>query len=130
MRANHSRPVLTVEEVIRRLAAIGSKKARAKMSYWGVTPKKAFGISTPKLRKLGREIGRNHELALQLWDSGIHEAQGLATFIEEPQKVTGAQMESWARDFHSWDIVDAACYQCFDASRFAYAKAFAWSKRK
>ncbi|MBI3404201.1 MAG: DNA alkylation repair protein [Acidobacteria bacterium] len=120
----------TATAILKRLAELGSATARAKMAHFGVFPKKAYGISTPVLRRLGREIGRNHDLSLKLWASGIHEAQGLATFIEEPAKVTAAQMERWARDFDSWDIVDAACYQCFDASPHAYAKVVAWSKRK
>ncbi len=61
--------------------------------------------------KLAKSLGRNHRLALELWDSGIHEARILATIIDEPERVTQRQMEHWARDFDSWDVCDQACHE-------------------
>ena len=79
---------------------------------------------------MARDIGKDHALAQQLWSSGIHEARILAGMIDEPKKVTGEQMESWAADFDSWDICDQVCSNLFDKTEFAYQKAHEWSGRK
>jgi 3-methyladenine DNA glycosylase AlkD len=100
------------------------------MARFGVTPKKAFGVSTPALRKLAREIGRDHKLALQLWTTGIHDARHLAALVGDPAAVTPAQMERWARDFASWDVVDGCCCHLFVYAPHAWKKALAWSRRK
>jgi len=79
------------------------------MAYFGVHVPKAHGVSAPVLHALAKKIGKDPLLAGQLWKTGIHEARILATLIGESDKVTSEQMERWARDFDSWDVVDAAC---------------------
>src|SRR5579864_6784187 len=103
----------TKSSVLRDLRALADPEVRAKMAYFGVHVKKAHGISVPELRRLAKQIGKNHELANQLWTSGIHEAKCLAGMTGESQKVTAAQMDCWARDFDSWDVVDGTCCDLF-----------------
>jgi len=88
-----------------------------------------IGVSVPNLRMMAKEIGRNHVLAQQLWSSGVHEARILASMIDVPEKVTERQMETWVKDFDSWDVCDQCCSNLFDKTEFAYRKAVEWSKR-
>src|SRR3990170_1654563 len=94
------------DEVIARLKAEANPDNVAGMAHYGTSTKNTLGISIYTIRKMAREIKKDHELALKLWDSGIHEARILASFIEEPEKVTEAQLERWVRDFDSWDVGD------------------------
>ncbi len=91
--------------------------------------KAAHGISTPVLHALAKRIGKDHQLAQDLWKTGIHEAQILATLIGEPERVSAAEMERWASDFDSWDVVDATCCYLYAHARPAWNKAAAWSRR-
>jgi 3-methyladenine DNA glycosylase AlkD len=100
------------------------------MARFAVPIDKALGIPTSALRKLAREIGKDHELAENLWKSGVHEARILAALVDEPRKVTEAQAERWLRDFDSWDVCDCCCGNLFDKRPFAYRKAAEWSRRK
>jgi len=79
---------------------------------------------------MAKRIGKDHAVAAGLWSTEIHEARLLAGFIDDPEKVTEKQMESWAADFDSWDIVDQVCSSLFDKTPFAYAKAVEWSSRE
>lgn len=117
-------------EILKRLKSLANPAIATGMARFGSKPKKALGISAPNLRQLAKEIGRDHRLALRLWDSGIHEARILASLIDEPEKVTEAQMERWVKDFDSWDVCDACCCNLFDKTPVAYQKAAAWSRRK
>ena len=116
--------------VLRELKNLANPKVRAKMAYFGVKVPKAHGISAPVLHALARRIGKNHELAEQLWGTGVHEARILATLIGESAKVTSAQMERWVRDFDSWDVVDAACCYLYAQAAPAWAKVSQWSRRR
>jgi len=116
--------------VLHELKRLVNRRVRAKMAYFGVKVPKAYGISQPVLHALARRIGKNHALAEQLWFSGIHEARILATLIGEPEKVTPEQMERWARDFDSWDIVDAACCYLYAGTSAAWRQVEAWSSRQ
>jgi 3-methyladenine DNA glycosylase AlkD len=120
----------TKASVLRELKALADPRVRAKMAYFGVNVPKAHGISAPVLHVLAKQIGKDHELARQLWSTGIHEARILATLIGEPEKVSAAEMDRWVRDFNSWDIVDAACCYLYANAEPAWKKVFSWSARK
>lgn len=101
----------------------------AGMARFGINSSQAYGIKLPLLRDMCKPYKKNHELALALWETGIHEARLMALFIDDPKKLTEAQMESWLRDFDSWDITDQACMNLFGTSPLAYEKVEEWSKR-
>jgi 3-methyladenine DNA glycosylase AlkD len=122
--------IQTKSSILQNLRALADPNVRAKMSYFGISVEKAHGISVPDLRHLAKAIGKNHQLATQLWSSGIHEAESLAGMIGESKKVTAAQMERWARDFDSWDVVDGTCCDLFVHATPAWKKAVEWSSRK
>jgi 3-methyladenine DNA glycosylase AlkD len=100
------------------------------MARFGISSTNTLGISIPTLRKMAREIGTNHVLAQQLWDSGIHEARILGAMVDDPQEVTVRQMENWVKDFDSWDVCDQCCSNLFDKTSFAHRKAAEWASRK
>jgi 3-methyladenine DNA glycosylase AlkD len=120
----------TRKAVLAQLKAAGNPGALSGMARFGIRAKKAYGVSTPQLRSMAKEIGRNHEFAQQLWASGIHDARHLAALVDDPAKVTAAQMECWARDFDSWDVVDGSCCHLFVFAAPAWKKAVAWSRRR
>ena len=122
--------VWTKEAVLRELKSVADPQVRAKMAYFGVNVPKAHGISAPVLHGFAKHIGKNHSLAEQLWSSGIHEAKILATLIGEPDKVTSSEMDRWARDFNSWDVVDAACCYLYAHAPPAWSKLEPWSRRR
>src|SRR5215831_11883723 len=82
-----------MERVMKELEGLGNPNAVLGMTRFGIQTDRAFGVSLPKLRILGRRIGTNHELAQQLWKSRFHEARLLAGMIDDPAKVTEDQME-------------------------------------
>jgi 3-methyladenine DNA glycosylase AlkD len=100
------------------------------MARYGINSKGTLGVPIPVLRKLAREAGRSHELAEELWASGIHEARILATLIDDPARVTGRQMDRWASDLDSWDVCDQACQNLFRYTPSAFAKAGKWARAR
>jgi 3-methyladenine DNA glycosylase AlkD len=116
-------------EIMAQLKAQGKPEAALGMARYGIKTEAAYGVSIPEIRQLAKQIGSNSELAQQLWASGIHEARILASMIDEPARVTEAQMEQWVKDFDSWDLCDQCCGNLFDKTPFAYPKAVEWSAR-
>ena len=117
------------KEIIDFLKSMGNLKNVEGMARYGINPHNNLGVSIYNLRPLAKKIGKDHNLALRLWDSGIHDARLLAVFIEDIEKVTEKQMDLWAKDFDSWDICDQACTSLFDASPLAWKKISDWAKR-
>lgn len=120
---------MTVEQILQRLLALSSEEAVQGMKRFGITPKKALGVSLPELRKIARSIGVSHELALQLWDLQIRETMLLASMVDEPELVTEEQMERWVVDFDNWEICDQVCGNLFVWTDHVYKKIFDFAER-
>ena len=117
------------DEVIARLKAEANPANVAGMARFGISAANTLGISIYTLRKLAKEIKKDHQLALRLWDSGFHEARILASFIDEPDKVTRAQLERWVKDFDSWDVVDQVS-ELISRTPYVLEKIREWSSRE
>jgi 3-methyladenine DNA glycosylase AlkD len=100
------------------------------MARYGIRTDNAVGVTVTELRHLARGLRPDHELAAALWASGIHEARILASLVDEPARVSRAQMDAWVADLDSWDVCDGVCGNLFDRTPFALAKAVEWSARE
>jgi len=119
-----------LSSIIKHLEALGDPKAVEGMARYGIVSARAFGVSAGKLREEAKNLGRNHDLALKLWPTGILEARILAALIDDPSLVTERQMERWVKDFDNWAVCDACCGNLFDRTRFAWDKSVEWSRRE
>ena len=116
--------------VLRQLDALADPSRLAGMARYGIAVDEAIGVSIPELRGIAREVGTDHDLALRLWDTGIHEARILASMVDNPKEVTPVQMDAWVRGFDSWDLCDQVCSNLFDRTSYAFDKAMRWSRRR
>ncbi|HEX7319555.1 MAG TPA: DNA alkylation repair protein [bacterium] len=122
--------MMTVTDTMRRLKDKARPGQLDGMARFGISIKKRLGVPIPDLRALAKEIGKNHDLALKLWDTGISDARILAGMIDEPNKLTGKQMEDWVKDFDSWDVCDQVCMNLFEKTPLVREKIKQWSRRK
>ncbi len=119
---------VSVDDVMKRLESLSNPDGREGMARFGINTDKAFCISMPEIRKLAKDLNKDHGLALELWDTGYHEAQILAALIDDPRLVTESQMDKWTVAFDSWDVCDQCCMNLFDKTEYSYGKALAWSR--
>ena len=96
------------------------------MKRFGIQGNKMLGVSVTNIRKIAHGI-RDHELALDLWDTGIHEARIMAGIVDDPKQITLTQMDEWVNDFDSWDVCDQVCTILVDVSPLANELIFEWA---
>jgi 3-methyladenine DNA glycosylase AlkD len=116
------------EEVMAQLKSMGEPKNVEGMKRFGIKSENNFGNSVTYLRNFAKKIGKDHELAVKLWESGIRDARMVAACIENPETVSEEQVDKWVRDLDSWDICDHCCGHFFDKTPFAYKKVREWTK--
>ena len=97
------------------------------MKKFGINYVKSYGLRLPQIRKIAKQCGKNHELALKLWNHGYHETYLLATLVEDPQRVDSIQLNEWVNSFYSWDLVDQACINILRFIPEAIDNIFNWS---
>ena len=122
--------LMTKKDILRKLKGLADPKVVERMAKFGITSKKIYGVSIPNLRKMAKETGTNHQLALELWDQGIRETRILASMVDDPALVIERQMEKWVKDFDSWEVCDQCCMNLFWQTPFAFEKAINWASRK
>ena len=117
------------QQVLDHLRSLENPTNRQGMKRFGINTEHALGISMKTLRGVARSYRKDHELALSLWESGLHEARLLAVLIDDPRQLGEEQLEEWVADIQSWDLCDQACSNLFDKWPGAYHKAREWSQR-
>ena len=121
---------MDVTEAIAEIRALARPGGIEGLARYGVRPhSEVVGTTLTDLRALAGRIGRDHDLALALWDAGVHEGRLLAALVADPSRVDEALMERWAAGFDSWDVCDVVCGNLFDRTPFAHATALEWSRR-
>ncbi|MBI4751396.1 MAG: DNA alkylation repair protein [Acidobacteria bacterium] len=97
---------MTIQEVLQQLEALGTEQARKVYRQHGITTP-MFGVSYAHLGKLQKKLKTNHDLAVELWNSGNHDARILATMIADPKQLTLAQVEACVDELSNYVITDA-----------------------
>ncbi len=105
------------KDILIKLKSLSNPKAVKRMTRFGINPKNNYGVSIPNLRKLAKEIGKDHHLAQKLWQSKIREGRILASMVDIPKKITKSQMENWVKEFNSWEVCDQVCSNLFGKTR-------------
>jgi 3-methyladenine DNA glycosylase AlkD len=115
-------------DVLQKLTQKANSGNLAGMKF-GMAVENRLGVSMPDIRRIAKEIGRNHTLALALCKTGLAEARIVASIIADPDQVTQEQAEQWVRTFDSWDVCDQVCQNLFDKTSWAWQKIPAWATR-
>ena len=116
-------------DILNQLKAKADSDNLEGMARFGMTVEKRLGVPVPEMRRIAKETGKDHKLAVSLWKTGIAEARIVASMIADPQKLTGKDMDDWVLDFDSWDVCDQVCMNLFEKTSFAGKKIIEWSER-
>jgi 3-methyladenine DNA glycosylase AlkD len=119
-----------VTEALDRLEKHSKKSIRDGMARYAIPNDKALGVRMGDIQKIARLLGRDHGLALALWTTDVYEARMLSAYVDEPDRVTPAQMDAQARDFDNWAICDTLCFALWVRTPHAFAKIRKWAGRK
>lgn len=120
---------MTAEAVMAQLHAAAQPDQLAGMARYGMSTANRLGVTMPELRRIAKQTGKDHDLALALWQTGIADARILACMVDDPRAVTAEQMDAWAVDFDSWDVCDQVCMNLFDKTPLAWEKVREWAGR-
>lgn len=122
---------MKVDDIIEELRGLANpEKIAFKKKKFGVVSQNALGIYHKDLKEIAKKVGKNNDLAKELFDTGIYEARLLCSKLFKPKEVTEDLMEKWLVTFENWEICDSFSMGVFARSPFAISKAIEWSTRK
>ena len=114
------------DQIIHEFERLSDVDFAENMKKFGIRYVKSYGLRLPQIRKVAKQCGKNHDLALKLWDHGYHETYLMATLVEESEKVSSKQLNDWVNTFYSWDLVDQACINLLRFIPEARENIFIW----
>jgi 3-methyladenine DNA glycosylase AlkD len=120
----------SVQDVLEMLRAKAQPHQLEGMARYGMTPEGRLGVAVPDMRAIAKQVGKDHDLALGLWATGVAEARIVAAMVDVPAKLTEAQMEAWVVGINSWDVCDQVCMNLFEKSPLVWKKIVDWSARE
>jgi 3-methyladenine DNA glycosylase AlkD len=124
---------MTKTEVMALLKANQNERGLANWGKCGGTGGlKSFGIGLTVLRKLAKQIGRDHKLALQLWNTKNHDAKVVGLLIDEPKKLTREQLEQQVEEVDAGALshVFSSCDATLPKSALVFEVATDWMESK
>jgi 3-methyladenine DNA glycosylase AlkD len=122
---------MTLKQIISELKKLGDKdKVILKEKKFGIIANNSLGIYHNDLKELAKQIDKDNQLAIKLFDSGIYEARILCSKLYNINDLTESLMEKWATTFENWEICDTFCMGLFAKSKFAISKAIEWTDRE
>ena len=121
---------MKLKEVLQLLQANKNERGIAHWARLGDGTMKSFGLGVTQLRQLGKKIGKDHKLALELWESDYYDARIIATIVDDPKLVTPRQVDSQIKGSMFWMLAYAYCGNLLSRTTFAAEKAGLWVKSK
>lgn len=121
---------MQLSQVMHRLKEVSRPDEIERMAAYGLAADRNMGVRIPDLRRLAREIGMGHNLALELWAAGYRETRILAGLVADPDRVDPALMNDWAADLSDWEVCDQNCINLFRKTPWAWEKAVEWVFRE
>jgi 3-methyladenine DNA glycosylase AlkD len=104
------------------------------IAHWKKKPRKlkSFGIGLTQLRKMAKQIGRDHTLAQTLWKTDVYDAKVLGLLIDDPKQLSREQAEDQVEDLDSGMLahVFASCNATLAKTPFAFELACDWMESK
>jgi len=114
---------LTTKDIINQVIELSNPKHAGALNETN----KVYAVGLMKLRAIARAAKRDHERALELWDSGVHEGKLLATLTEEWRAVTSEQLDKQVREIHTFDLADYFAKNVVAKTPFLLEKANEWT---
>lgn len=96
---------MTLKEILAKLKSLGDEKVRTHNKKWGAGDNQ-FGVPLGEIRKIAAKIKTNHELAIELWDTGNADAQFLAVLLMKPTSLTSKDLDRLVRSISYAHVAD------------------------
>jgi len=96
---------MNAKEILSQLKALGNPSRHAHNAKSGA-PANQFGVKLGDLRTIAKKLKTNHELALELWDTGNVEAQLLATLIIKINSLSAEDVDRMTRSITCAQVAD------------------------
>ena len=115
-----------VREIKKSLRQLMDGQTAQSMRDKGVDYKLNWGASIPMLREKAEEIGKDYDLAIELWKADVRECKILATMVMPAEQILPEVVDIWMEQTPSQEIAEQAAFNLYQHLPYAPEKAYQW----
>ena len=115
-----------VKEIKQSFRQLMDGKTAQSMRDKGVEYKLNWGASILMLREKAEKIGKDYDLAIELWKADVRECKILATMIMPAEQMMSEVVDIWMEQTPSQEIAEQAAFNLYQYLPFAPEKAYQW----
>lgn len=115
-----------VKDIKKSFRLLMDGKTAQSMRDKGVVYKLNWGASIPMLYEKAQEIGKNYDLAIELWKENVRECKILATMLMPADQMLPEVVDIWMEQTDSQEIAEQAAFNLYQHLPYAADKAFQW----
>ena len=115
-----------VREIKQTLRQLMDGQTAQSMRDKGVDYKLNWGASIPMLREKAEEIGKDYDLAIELWKADVRECKILATMVMPAEQILPEVVDIWMEQTPSQEIAEQAAFNLYQHLPYAPEKAYQW----
>jgi len=115
-----------VKEIKQSFRLLMDGQTAQSMREKGVEYKLNWGTAIPMLQEKAREIGKDYDLAIELWKADVRECKILATMVMPAEQMLPEIVDIWMEQTISQEIAEQAAFNLYQYLPFAAEKAFQW----
>lgn len=115
-----------VKEIKQSLRQLMDGQTAQSMRDKGVDYKLNWGASIPMLREKAEEIGKDYDLAIELWKADVRECKILATMVMPAEQILPEVVDIWMEETPSQEIAEQAAFNLYQHLPYAPEKAYQW----
>jgi len=120
---------MNAQAILNELKALGSEGTAKILKRHGARDP-VYGVKIGDMQKIRRRIKVDHQLALDLYDSGVYDAMYLAGLIADDEKMTKADLRRWGRQAYGASLGGATVPSVATGSKHGPALAAEWIASK
>jgi 3-methyladenine DNA glycosylase AlkD len=120
---------MTAKEILAELKSMGSESIKKVLINHGAK-EPFYGVKVGDLKKIQKKVKVNHELALELFDTGVSDAMYLAGLIAEDKKMTKKDLQHWADKANWYMLSEYTVPWVASGSKHGHELAMEWIKSK
>ena len=115
-----------VKEIKQSFRLLMDGQTAQSMREKGVEYKLNWGTAIPMLQEKAREIGKDYDLAIELWKADVRECKILATMVMPAEQMLPEIVDIWMEQTISQEIAEQAAFNLYQYLPFAAEKAYQW----
>ena len=116
-------------EIVEQLRKLGADSYKRVLVNHGAK-EPLFGVKIADLKKFQKQIKKDYQLGLELFDTGIYDAQYLAGLIADEQRMTKRDLRRWVAKANCTAICGSVVSWVTAESRYGYEMAVEWIDSK